>query len=109
MFPLRLRNCRVIRADDLPEPTRYDKDSNEYVPTIDPAARAEGLAARVARSFVAPMTLPPSAGSFAVGDRVNARLLRMEDNDGENWYSAVVERIFRRRIDGAMVPVSYDV
>jgi len=94
MFPLRLRNCRVIRADDQPEPTRYDKDSNEYVPTIDPAARAEGLAARAARSFVAPMKLPPSAGPFAVGDRVNARLRQMEAARGEAplWYSAVVER-----------------
>ena len=98
MFPLRLRNCRVIRADDLPEPTRYDKDSNEYVPTIDPAARAEGLAARAARSFVAPMKLPPSAGPFAVGDRVNARLRQMEAARGEAplWYSAVVERIRER-------------
>ena len=94
MFPLRLRNCRVIRADDQPEPTRYDKDSNEYVPTIDPAARAEGLAARAARSFVAPMKLAPSAVPFAVGDRVNVRLLERESWDGETgkWYSAVVER-----------------
>ena len=92
MFPLRLRNCRVIRAEDLPEPTRYDKDSNEYVPTIDPAARAEGLAARAARSFVAPMTLPPSAGPFAVGDRVNARCERMRTSDRLKWFSGVVER-----------------
>ena len=94
MQPLRLRNCRVIRADDRPEPTRWDESRKEYIPTIDPAARAEGLAARAARSFVAPMTLPPSAGPFAVGDRVNARLRQMEGARGEAplWYSAVVER-----------------
>ena len=40
------------------------------------------------------MTLPPSAGPFAVGDRVNARLRQMEVARGEAplWYSAVVER-----------------
>ena len=40
------------------------------------------------------MTLPPSAGPFAVGDRVNARLRQMEAARGEAplWYSAVVER-----------------
>ena len=40
------------------------------------------------------MTLPPSTGPFAVGDRVNARLLQMEEARGEAplWYSAVVER-----------------
>ena len=97
MFPLRLRNCRVIRADDRPEPTRWDESRKEYIPTIDPAARAEGLAARAARSFVAPMTLPPSAGPFAVGDRVNARLRQMEGARGEAplWYSAVVVELKR--------------
>ena len=50
------------------------------------------LAARAARSFVAPMTLPPSAGPFAVGDRVNARCERMRTSDALKWFSGVVER-----------------
>ena len=41
MFPLRLRNCRVIRADDRPLPTRTDEYFRE-IPD-DPAARAEAL------------------------------------------------------------------
>ena len=90
MFPLRLRNCRVIRADDRPEPTHYDEYRREQ--PIDPAARAEALAARAARSFVAPMTLPPSTGPFAVGDRVNARCERMRTSDRLKWFSGVVER-----------------
>ena len=90
MFPLRLRNCRVIRADDSPEPTHYDEYRREE--PIDPAARAEALAARAARSFVAPWTLPPSAGPFAVGDRVNARCERMRTSNSLKWFSGVVER-----------------
>ena len=95
MQPLRLRNCRVIRADDRPYTPPSPPTPPYGAPSRTPAParnRAEALAQRAARSFVAPMTLPPSTGPFAVGERVNARLLRMEDNDGENWYSAVVER-----------------
>ncbi len=99
MQPLRLRNCRVIRADDRPytppSPPNVCYIGYSAPPKPAPARnRAEALAARAARSFVAPMTLPPSAGPFAVGDRVNARLLQMEEARGEAplWYSAVVER-----------------
>ena len=38
------------------------------------------------------MTLPPSAGPFAVGDRVNARCERMRTSDRLKWFSGVVER-----------------
>lgn len=78
------RDCRVIRGHE-----RTD---------AEPADVAAVLAARAARSFVAPMTLPPSESSFAVGERISVRHERNpydEDDHRETWLSGVIERVRR--------------
>ena len=109
MQPRRLRNCRVIRGRHSPNAAGPSRCYIGYSAPPKPAParnRAEALAARAraARSFVAPWSLPPSAGPFAVGDRVNARLLQMEEAKALKWYSAVVAE--RKR--GNKYDVLYD-